>query len=284
MLQALCRIPKILLRLGREIADRLVTHGPESAWICFNTHRINFASRLRNRLISSSAVCCPCCGWAGAGFRALDCGRFTVPEAECPHCGCHERHRFLHLFLTRRPPTFMTTPGRILHFAPEQSVRHFIDQNEGAHCLSTDYAKGIYRSILQGVPPPVFVSDIHHMPLAEDCIDGSFCLHVLEHVANDREAIRNVYRTTANGGEAVFMVPFMMDQTETEEYDGPDPELFDHVRGYSPLDFKDRLAPFAYEEITPGSMLTAEEIARYKIPNSQVIYLCRKERGEDTIG
>ena len=99
---------------------------------------------------------------------------------------------------------------------------------------------------------------------------------MLEHVADDREAIRNLYRITAPGGEAVIMVPFMMDQTETEEYDAPDPELFDHVRGYSPVDFKERLAPFDYDEVMPSTFLSDEEVTRFRLPPSQVIYLCRK--------
>jgi SAM-dependent methyltransferase len=170
----------------------------------------------------------------------------------------------------------MRAPGCILHFAPEVSVRRFIDQNPEARCISTDYAKGVYEHILHGVRGPLFISDIHHLPLADGVIDGIFCLHVLEHVRDDREAIRNLYRVTRPGGEAVLMVPFMMDQTKTEEYGAPDPELFDHVRGYSPLDFKERLAPFDYEEIVPSVMLSADDVDRYKIPDSQVIYRCRK--------
>lgn len=277
MIRRLFRLPGIVVQIARESAQRLHDHGVLSAWVCLKTHGINFGLRLRNRFAVASRVTCPCCDWEGAGFRSLDCGRFIVPHAECPHCGNHERHRLLHLFLTRRPPAFMTAPGYLLHFAPEHCVRRLIDANPSARCISTDYAKGIYEHILAGVPKPVFISDIHHMPLADNTIHGSFCLHVLEHVADDREAIRNLYRITAPGGAAVIMVPFMMDQNETEEYDGPDPELFDHVRGYSPCDFKERLAPFTYEEITPQSFLTAEDIERFRIPDSQVIYLCRKE-------
>ena len=174
MLQSMASIPGIGLRIGREIGRRFRRHGARSAWICARVHLQNGSLRLRSRLLSTDRVECPCCGWRGPGFRALDCGRFLVPEVECPHCGAHERHRFLHLFLTRRPPVFM------------------------------------------------------------------------------------------------------MDQTETEEYGAPDPELFDHVRGYSPLDFKVRLAPFDYEEIVPSAMLPPGDVDRYKIPDSQVIYLCRK--------
>lgn len=277
MLHSMARIPGIALRAGREVLRRFREHGGQSAFVCARVRLYNGVLRLRNRLFAVNRVECPCCGWTGAGFLALDCGRFVVPEVECPHCGAHERHRFLHLFLTRRPPAFLGRSGRILHFAPEASVRRFIDQNPEARCFSTDYAKGIYRGILHGVTGPRFISDIHHLPLAEGVIDGAFCLHVLEHVADDREAISNQHRITRVGGEAVLMVPFMMDQTETEEYGKPDPELFDHVRGYSPLDFKHRLAPFEYEEVVPSVLLPPHEVDRYKIPDSQAIYRCWKE-------
>lgn len=74
------------------------------------------------------------------------------------------------------------------------------------------------------------------------------------------------------------MVPFMMDQTETIEYDAPDPFMFDHVRGYSPLDFKERLTNLGFEEVKPAAFLSEEEVRRYHVPDSQVIYICTKSR------
>jgi len=276
MFHTFARLPGILARAGREIMQRLCAHGLQSAWVCLRTRAVNLRIRVRNAAGKARNVACPCCGWQGFAFLSLDCGRFTVPEVACPNCLAHERHRFMQLFLQRRPPEFLLKPATIVHFAPEAELRRLIDERGLARCISTDYAHGIYQHILKRVPGPAFVSDIHHLPLAEECIDGLFCLHVLEHVADDREAIRNLHRILRKGGEAVIMVPFMMDQTETEEYDTPNPELFDHVRGYSPLDFKERLTPFAYEEIKPETLLSAPEIDRYKIPNSQVIYICRK--------
>lgn len=277
MLHSMARLPAILLRAGSRILGRWRREGARSAWICARVHAGNFALRLRNALRRSNRVVCPCCGWQGHGFRALDCGWFIVPEVECPHCHAHERHRFIHLFLARRPPAFLQSPGRILHFAPEAGLRRLIDGKAAARCFSTDYARGVYQEALHRVPGPAFVSDIHHLPLAEGTIDGVFCLHVLEHVADDRVAIANMHRILRAGGEAIIMVPFMMDQVETEEYGKPDPALFDHVRGYSPLDFKERLAPFAYEAITPDAILSGAEIEQFKIPDSQVIYRCRKK-------
>jgi len=281
MLQTITRLPGILARAGREMAHRLAAHGPRSAWVCFAARAINLQIRLRNAAAAAVRVECPCCGWRGAAFLSLDCGRFIVPQVACPQCLAHERHRFMRLFLVRRPPEFLLRPAVLLHFAPEPDLRREIDARGLARCISTDYAHGIYQHSLRGVPGPAFVSDIHHLPLAAEAIDGLFCLHVLEHVADDREAIRNLHRVLRPGGAAVLMVPFMMDQTATEEYDRPDPELFDHVRGYSPQDFKERLAPFQYEEVRPVALLSEAEIDRYKIPDSQVLYLCRKEGETD---
>lgn len=277
MQQTIARLPGILARAAHDMGARWRGHGLLSAWICLVTRLANLRVRLANRLLPPGRVECPCCGWRGRAFLSLDCGRFTVPQVACPHCHAHERHRFLHLYLDRRPPEFLRESDTILHFAPEPDLRRRIDAAGGARCISTDYAKGVYSEILRRVPGPSFVSDIHHLPLAERCVDGLFCLHVLEHVADDREAIANLYHVLRAGGEAVLMVPFMMDQAATEEYDAPNPELFDHVRGYSPLDFKHRLAPFCYEEVMPATVLDAVEIGRYKIPDSQVIYVCKKQ-------
>lgn len=276
MLQTIARLPAILARAGCAILTRLRAHGPHSAWTCLAARAINLRIRLCNSLLPGGRVLCPCCGWRGRDFLSLDCGRFIVPQVACQHCNAHERHRFLYLFLERRPPAFLQEPGMVLHFAPEPDLRRRIDEMVGPRCLSTDYAQDEYAEILRRVPGPSFVSDIHHLPLAAGSIDGLFCLHVLEHVADDRAAIANLHRVLRSGGVAVLMVPFMMDQSVTEEYDAPDPELFGHVRGYSPLDFKHRLAPFHYEEVTPDSMLDPAELNRYKIPESQIIYVCSK--------
>ena len=260
-------------KMVSETWRRARSSGWRSGWVCAKTHLLNTWIRLQNRC-GSEQVACPCCGWRGSKFFSLDCGWFIVPQVACPACNAHERHRMLHLFFTRRPPAFLTQdrPGRILHFAPEQQVRSFTEQNPNLTTLCTDYA----RFMVARMPRPGFVADIHRLPLRDHVIDGLYCMHVLEHVADDRHAIRELHRVLKPGGEALIMVPFMMDQTETEEYGAPDPDIFDHVRGYSPLDFKDRLAPFDYEEIMPAALMNPEEILRYRVPDSQVIYLCKK--------
>jgi ubiquinone/menaquinone biosynthesis C-methylase UbiE len=129
-------------------------------------------------------------------------------------------------------------------------------------------------------PDPGVRMDLQALGMAGDAIDSIFCLHVLEHVADARKSIRELFRVLKPGGVAYVMVPLMMGWPETVEFGAPDPNIFDHVRGYSINDFKERLAPFEYEEIMPKSFLAPEELRRYRIPwNSQVIYRCNK-RGQ----
>ena len=162
--------------------------------------------------------------------------------------------------------------GTLLHFAPETHVGHFVAMNPALTCIPTDYSldRGKH-TILGGV-----LADIHALPFEEDTFDGVYCLHVLEHVRDDREAIEAIYRVLKPQGQAIIMVPFMMGQTETIEFGAPDPEIYDHVRGYSPLDFHERLSPFSFEEVKPQSFLSSSETAKYKIPESQTIYVCTK--------
>lgn len=267
-------VVQVALNIVHEIRWRFQSGGPLSGWICVKTHLMNAWLRVRNRLCLAPKAECPCCGWKGRRFRYLDCGKFIVPNVECPNCKGHERHRLLHLFLNKRPPAFMISnePGKVLHFAPEPHVRRFIDGNPRLLTFSTDYA----ARALRNSPPPRFRADMHHLPLRDGALDGIYCLHVLEHVRDDREALRELHRVLSPSGQAIIMVPFMMGQKETLEYGKPDPEMYDHVRGYSPLDFKHRLSPFRYEEIMPGTIMSPEEIARYHVPDSQAIYLCRK--------
>lgn len=253
---------------------RYTHYGFHSMWTAIKTYFLNTIRKAQNRVLPPR-VECPCCGWKGYGFRYLDCGWFIVPQVECPQCRGHERHRLFTLFLQRTPPSFLSGNSqnkKILHFAPEHHFRKILNESGNLFLFSTDYAP----SALQQVGHPRFVADIHRLPIKNGSFDGIVCLHVLEHVKDDRKAISELGRILSAEGELLLMVPFMMDQKETIEYGAPRPDIFDHIRGYSPLDFKDRLTMFDFKEIKPENLLSTEEIKKYKIPDSQVLYLCKK--------
>ncbi len=263
---------QILAEKIRQVVRRTAMRGWRHGWVCAKTYLINAVLRLLNWHFRR--VNCPCCGWQGYGFRWVDCGAFVVPWVECPNCHAQERQRFMHLFLERRAPEFMKRDaGIVLHFAPEQHITRFFESRPGLRCIATDYA----RHMVAGRGLPGVQADMMALPFQDGTFAGIFCLHVLEHVPDDSKGIAELMRVLAADGQAVVMVPFMMGWAETVEFDRPDPDQFDHVRGYSPLDFKKRLSDVEYEELFPLDVMSRGEAIRHQIPlDSQVIYVCRR--------
>lgn len=262
---------RIALDKIRQVWRRGRTRGWRQARVCATVYAINGWTRLRNRWCRSFRRECPCCGWRGWGFRAIDCGDFLVPEAECPQCFGQERHRLMAIFLEREGLP-MVSGARVLHFAPERQLTDWIRRdNRAGLSVNVD----IDRNRVLGEARPCVQMDMQRMPFADRVFDLGFCLHVMEHVPDDRAGFSELRRVMKREGTLVLMVPFMMGQSETIEYGAPDPDMFDHVRGYSPLDFEQRLVGWRFRKIMPRDVMTEEERTRFAIPpDSQVIYLC----------
>jgi glycosyltransferase involved in cell wall biosynthesis len=85
--------------------------------------------------------------------------------------------------------------------------------------------------------------------VASDSFDALICSHVLEHVADDRQALSELYRVLKPGGWGILMVPIILTLEEIDE----DPQVtdeaerwrrfgqFDHVRLYNKSGFVDRV-------------------------------------------
>ena len=91
-------------------------------------------------------------------------------------------------------------------------------------------------------------ADITQIPFADDSFDVILCSHVLEHVPEDRQAMRELCRVLKPDGWALLLVPISSRRAETYEdatVVAPEDQerlfgQFDHVRIYG-KDFKDRL-------------------------------------------
>jgi len=125
------------------------------------------------------------------------------------------------------------------------------------------------------------VTDIQHPPGSFDVV---FCSHVLEHVEDDRRAMREFHRVLGEHGWAILLVPITAERT-FEDPSVTDPAerraLFgqsDHVRRYGP-DYVERLreAGFTVTLRTASDILMPGEARRYSIPPSIApVYLCTK--------
>lgn len=221
------------------------------------------------------ALQCPLCGKRFR--RMLPYGYVTPrPNALCPHCLSLERHRLLWLYLTRETDLFTARP-KLLHIAPEVCLmRHLKPRYKG---VEERYVTADLESPLADLH-----FDIQQIPLADEQFDAVICNHLMEHVADDRQAMHELHRILRKGGWGVLLSPVELDRATTYEDDTiTDPAertrifgQYDHRRIYG-NDFAARLreAGFTVEDRDYAASLQADERRRFALPNDH-IYVIHK--------
>jgi len=245
------------------------------------------------RKYRGTEFCCPVCGVGLAGFVGagsylrmvqahdyiypLDAVEtFNVAAYSCPSCDASDRERLYALYLDRvfavREPARRL---RLLEFAPSYGLSRKLRCTPFVDYRSAD----LYRN---NVDDRVDVTDMRGY--ADASFDVVLCSHVLEHVPDDRRAMRELHRVLRPDGFAIVMVPLVHGVDETNEdpaidtpalrwrYFGSD----DHVRQYGQRDFADRLAAagFAIERL--GIAYFGEDaFRRAGIAADSVLYVVR---------
>jgi SAM-dependent methyltransferase len=215
---------------------------------------------------------CPICGWVGFQFLPLKHPRVSHFDAICPRCGSDERARLA--FLTMRPR--LSGVARALHFAPERSLSPWL-RSIVPHYVSADIEPGRADRVV----------DIMQIDFPDDSFDLVWCSHVLEHVPDDRRAIREMHRVTRPGGLCMVQVPLWHDVTDEDDSITDRQERVrrffqkDHLRLYG-YDMLDRLteAGFSVDLIRPHHF-PPETIFRHQIARvgNLEVFLCSKPPG-----
>lgn len=196
---------------------------------------------------------CPLCGYAGL-FKSYGGTAGVREHAQCPRCGSLERHRLQALSLDKLALPIVGATGNALHFAPEPFMTKRLRPLFQRYVTSD--------LVMDGVD---LRADITNLPFDNESFDLVFASHVLEHVADDAAAIREVARVLVKGGLALLPVP-IVSPGATVEYGAPN-ELEDgHVRApgldyferysavfgevtvYSSRDFPEEFQTFVYED------------------------------------
>jgi hypothetical protein len=226
-------------------------------------------ARLSALLLRGEGRECPCCG---GRFRRMSRRRISGWGGICPRCRSHPRHRAIALLLARGD-----LPGhRILHFAPEPLFDPVFARLPGIERVTADLHA-----------PADLRLDISDMDLPDSSFDLVLCSHVLEHVPDDRAAMRELRRVLTNGGLALILVPYRPAVTTYE-----DPSITtplgrmvafgqqDHVRIYG-SDLPDRLrdAGFEVEDSTAAELFDADRIERSELGPDEHFFLCRVPGG-----
>lgn len=158
---------------------------------------LNFLRRVRRKVLKSLGRReCNICGWRGWEFDSDSWHPFTI----CPNCHSEVRHRLMAACFQTLPEWSSQTlfsGKRVLHFAPEPAVRLMIEpwvssyRTADALDATTDLQLDMCR--MDSLPNGSFETVV--------------ACDVLEHVSNDLQAMRELWRVLSANGTVVLTVP-----------------------------------------------------------------------------
>jgi hypothetical protein len=215
---------------------------------------------------------CPCCETQVRRF--LSGGATLRPNAQCPRCGSLERHRLLCLYLKQKTD-FFNRHLRVLDVAPSYFLQHKFRQYANLDYLSADLDD----------PWVMTRMDIMAIPLPDNHFDCILCYHVLEHIADDRQAMKELFRVLKPDGWAILQSPVDMTRETTLE----DPQLTtpeerrrlfgqdDHLRVYG-RDYIERLKEAGFY-VTPDTFVqrfSDKAIDKFGLMKKEILFICKK--------
>ena len=222
---------------------------------------------------------CPLCGCQRRKF--LPYGYVTSREnALCPNCLSLERHRLLWLWLLRESDIgrgAMALP-RLLHIAPEVALMRKFKKM---------YAREAERYVTADLESPLadMHFDVQQIPLEDESFDAIICNHIMEHVEDDRKALKELYRIMRRGGWGVILSPVDLEREKTFEDDSITDRAertrifgqYDHRRIYG-RDYAERLREAGFEvyDIDYKNELSKAEQELYALPADHLYIVCKE--------
>lgn len=233
------------------------------------------STTVKKRLFYGKTQYCPVCQSAIRGF--LNFG--YIQKVWCPICISMSWHRLAWLFLQQKTDLFNESPKKMLHIAPEMGLESRFKTIANLDYLTADLSD----------PHCMVKMDITNIQYPDNSFDVLYCSHVLEHVPNDRKAMRELNRVLKPDGWAILMVPLAVDKTIEDPVETSPAERerrfgrHDHVRHYG-LDFKERLEKEGFKvEVTWATQLaSSDDIYRMGLSERGAVFFCRKG-GHDRI-
>ena len=228
----------------------------------FLKDRRQFTSNSRGRKLVRE---CPICGHKGY-FLSLERGQRL--DSRCPGCGSRERHRLQHLFLTEGG-RWKLAGQRVLHFAPERYMLRIMRGNP------------LYVSADLHQPDADLRMDAANIGFPDASFDMLIAHHLLEHIPDDRQVLREFARVLRPGGYALLAVPqnFAAEQTD-EDFSVADPMQrfwrftgYDHRRLYG-RDFTARVEDAGFS-VAPYYRPAPDRL-RYSLRHDEILHVARR--------
>jgi SAM-dependent methyltransferase len=203
-------------------------------WKAIGKHATRTALKIRALLGSKRDRHCPACRADIVGFF-----RYGAERAwGCPNCGASPRERLMHALLDSGQLR-IPDGAAILHCAPNEASLVVRFRQGAREYVPADFDPSRY--------PLPDIQKVDLMALGDQArFDIIYASHVMEHVPDDAQVLRNIHAALKPGGEAWLLVPLWNRPSEDGPADLSPRERerrfgqWDHVRQYGP-DFVDRI-------------------------------------------
>lgn len=216
---------------------------------------------INDKLVTSNSIIkpqyfCPCCEYMISQFNPLPSyyqekfDEYGYPWREdndemlnaeqyfCPQCGATDRERLYAICLSRffSHEDFLS----LLDIAPSVPLGNYIKRNfRNIHYVTGDLT-------MDNVDYNLDITNMEQ--IYDESFDCFICSHVLEHVEDDRKAMKELFRVLKQGGRGILVVPIDLNQKETEENPQADEAerwrrfgQDDHIRKYSKKDWVQKI-------------------------------------------
>lgn len=227
----------------------------------------------RALLFLGTRYTCPCCGWRLRAFTRGGASLKVRDRGYCPRCNSKARHRREWLLLEQKTDLF-SDRLRLFHVSPKYSLsRRF------KRMPNLDYVAGdLYDRANIGLR-----MDLTATPICSHTFDAIICIHVLEHVKEDRRAMQELFRVLKPGGWALISAPMRLDQETFEDPSITTPEErqrafgeAEHVRIYG-QDLIDRLQEVGFRvQLHPSTDVRGQMAEKYGLRDDENTMYCTK--------
>ena len=213
-------------------------------------------------------------------LKVLDMVGSDVDNFSCPRCWSHDRERHLFLYLEKMGLLANFHQSHILHFAPERWIAKIIAEKLPARYIKAD---------LYPTAPDILKVDMLNIQFLDASFDFVIANHVLEHVNDEIQALKELHRVLKPGGFAILQTPYSAKLLHTfcdAGIDDAESRLQaygqeDHVRLYG-RDIFERFESvgFISRVKTHAEILAGINSKRYGLNQSEPFFLFEKAQSE----